>query len=571
MSSAETYARWVLDPINQVRTGRLIKLAAQRFLNDLERDDIYFDEVEAAKMPNFSENYCYQWEGDWRGKPFDLMLWQRFHLDQLFGWIVKKTGTRRFTKLYLQIAKKNGKSSECALISTYHVFADERVNTPKVFTAANNEDQAKICVNMAGRIIEQSPELYEYVLDGDVKLSTYGSNITEVIHKTKDGFIKAMSKEGGDKKAKTSGGKHGINASLGLVDEFGMSPDQGASGAIYTSMASRKERLMAYLTTAGFNMDGPCYRELRDQGIKVLEGTIVMDNYLPIIYELDKPLDEEGKDREITIQWLLDNPDVWEQPNPNIDVSVNRDYLKEMLQNALNLGGTTEVDVKTLNFNMWVNSAETFISADIWNKNSYGGFIEDLDAEECYGGLEIAPSGQVSAFAFIFPGEIRRVKMIYFAANDSVKDHEFYNDNRKFINIDQGNEVENDWAIKLLEKEIQKYNMNSFCFPNTQKNNSIVQGLIKLGYTGNPISQGLQGISNPTAEWEKILRAFHVEHFDNPVLRWQSSNCLVVRKEAGIRLEKNGNVLGVYACLNALSQMLTIEAEDSNDKLIQSW
>jgi phage terminase large subunit-like protein len=279
MTAAETYARWVLEPGNELETGRLIKLAAQRFLNDLKRDDIYFDEAEGSHMLNFGERYCYQWEGDWEGVLMKWQAWQWFVFQQVYGWIRRDTGTRRFDEVFVEVAKKNGKSRMCAVLADFHLLAD-KVNTPKVFTAANNEDQAKICVNMAGRIIEASPELYALVDAGDVRLFNYKDNITEVVSTEKNGFIKAFSKETSDKKSKTSGGKHGVNASLGIVDEFGMSPDHGASKAIKTSMASRKERLMFYITTAGFNMDGPCYRELRKVGIQVLEGSVEKDNYL---------------------------------------------------------------------------------------------------------------------------------------------------------------------------------------------------------------------------------------------------------------------------------------------------
>jgi phage terminase large subunit-like protein len=81
-----------------------------------------------------------------------------------------------------------------------------------------------------------------------------------------------------------------------------------------------------------------------------------------------------------------------------------------------------------------------------------------------------------------------------------------------------------------------------------------------MGYEGNPISQGMSGISNATVEWEKALRAGHVEHFNDPILKHHNSNCLAVRKESGTRIEKNGKVLGIYACLNAYSQWKTIEA-----------
>ena len=571
MSGAEQYARWALDPVNDLETGRLIKLAAQRFLSDLERTDIRFDEAEAVKMVNFGERYCFQWEGDWEGMAVKLENWQKFIFEQVYGWIRKDSGTRRFEEVFVQIAKKNGKSTMSAILMNYHVFADDKVKTPKVFTAANNEDQAKICVNMAGRIIEASPALADLLDDKTVGLMTYKENITEVVHYGKNGFIKAFAKETSDKKSKTAGGKHGVNASLGVVDEFGMSPDHGASKPIKTSMASRRERLMFYITTAGFNMDGPCYQELRKVGIQVLEGTIIKDNYLPIIYEIDKPIGAEGKPVEITVQWLIDNEWAWKQANPNIDVSVYREFLRGALADALSYGGTTEVDTMTLNFNMWVDSPEVFIPADVWNRNSHGTSVEELDGNYCYAGIEIAPSGELSALALLFPGDTLKIKMLYIIAEDAIKETEVYLKNKDLLKIDPGNEVENEVAIKWISDEFQKYQLHSFCFPVTQKNNSIIQGLIKMGYEGNPISQGINGIANATMEWEKLLRASEIEHFDDEILRWQNSNCLAIRKEAGTRIEKSGKVLGIYACLNAIAQWKTIEAGETNDKVIHSF
>ncbi len=568
MTAAETYARWALEPGNEIKTGRLVKQACRRFLSDLERDDIYFDEKEASHCINFIENYCLQWEGDWRGQPFTLEPWQKFALQNIYGWIKKPNGKRRFTKVYIQISKKNGKSSLSAGVSLFHLLADQRIKTPKVFTAANNEEQAKICVNMAGQIADVSDEIKE---NSEIRFFRYGENIVEVINDDKgargNGFIKALSKEGSDSKAKTAGGKHGINASLGVVDEFGMSQDHGASKTIDSSMVSRPERLMLYITTAGYNLEGPCFRELRASGIKVLDGVITMDNYFMLIFEIDRPVNEKGEEQEITIDWLIENPEVWGQSNPNIDVSVQRDALMETLQEAKQYGGKQEADAKTLNFNLWVESAETFIPAEIWDTNSHG-----LEAEgDCYGGLEVGPSGEISAFCLLFPGDVVKVKMLFFIAGEALNTQDFYRDNKQFIKVDPGNEVDVDIAVQWIIEEIQNYNMHSFCFANTQKNNSIVQGIIKAGYQGNPLSQGMSGIAEATQKWEKLLRAGQIEHFGNPILKYHNSNCLAIRKEQGTRIEKNGKVLGIYACLNAVAQWDSISATETDDKMILSW
>lgn len=578
MTGAEQYAEWVLAPENSRETGRLIKLAAKRFISDLQRTDIYFDEEESCKMVNFGERYCYQWEGDFRDKPVRFASWQKFIYEQAYGWFRTDDRFRRFSEVYVQIAKKNGKSTMCAVDINYHLLADDRVNTPKVFTGANNEDQAKICVNMAGRIIERSPDLMELVNDGTVRLFNYKDNITEVVHVEKNGFVKAFAKESSDKKLKTSGGKHGVNASKGIIDEFGMSPDHGAAKPIKTSMASRSEGQMFYITTAGFNLDGPCYQELRQVGIQVLEGTIVKDDYLPIIFEIDKPIGEDGKVKDITAQWLLENEWTWIHANPNIDTVVNRKFLRGALEEAITFGGTTMVDNLTLNFNIWMNSADTFIPPEIWNKNTHGITIEDLAGHECFGGIEIVSGKHLNAFSWIFPRvKGKAVIKSFFWMPDAYKNSRESDQlttwvDEKRITTFAGDASENDVVVDLIMDELSKYYMDSFAFRSNLEQSDIVQALLKKGIKGNPISHGRQGISTPTSIWEEMLTKGEIEHFACPVLAWMNGNCLAVRKDHDIRLEKSGSkVVGIYAGINALAQWKTIEAEDMDDKLIESW
>lgn len=562
MSAAEQYARWVLDPVNAIKTGRFIKLAAERFLSDLKRTDIYFDETESNQCIKFIEDYCLQWEGSWRGEPFILQSWQKFALQNIYGWI-KANGKRRFTKVYIQIAKKNGKSSLSAGVSLFHLLADHRIKTPKVFTAANNEEQAKICVNIAGQIADVSDGIKE---NSEVRFFRYGENIVEVINDDKgargNGFIKALSKEGSDKTSKTSGGKHGINASLGVVDEFGMSPDHGNSKTIDSSMVSRPERLMLYITTAGYNKAGPCYTELRASGIKVLDRVIEMDNYFVMLFEIDKPIVDE-KEQDITIKWLIDNEDVWNQSNPNIDISVQRDALLDALKEALEYGGKQEVECLTLNFNVWVDSAEAFITAEKWNSNSHGINKEALIGQECFGGYEYISGDLMNSFCLFFPDvEGKKVILPIFWMPSGAKKHfDQANDWIKngYVTEFAGDVPYNTEVFDLVYGEICKYQMVSFSYRPDLATNDLVQSLEKLGIQCHPLSHGPMGIGTPIAVWQEMILKGECEHFNNPVLTWMNSNCLAIRKGSSIRIEKSkSNVVGIYAGLNAVGEWKTI-------------
>src|SRR5690606_27318846 len=132
----------------------------------------------------------------------------------------------------------------------------------QILVGANNEDQAKICVNSAGRMIQQSPDLAEMVADEELKLAIYGSNIIGVTHTERDGKIKAMSKN-----PET---QDGFNPSLGVVDEYHEAKNDLLLNVIESGQGARPDPLLFVVTTAGFDKEGPCYSKLRKSSVDIL-------------------------------------------------------------------------------------------------------------------------------------------------------------------------------------------------------------------------------------------------------------------------------------------------------------
>lgn len=568
MSRAKAYAEWVLKDTNADKTGHYMKLAAKRFLADLERTDIYFDEKAAARIINFAEKYCCLWEDKWRGQPVTIVPWMAFIFEQIFGWYYTDTKLRRIRKVYVQVAKKNGKTTIAGVLNNYHLFADDRIATPKVFVGANNEDQAKICVNISGKLIEQSPALYQFIDDGDVNLFKYKENIVNIVHKTRDGFIKPLSKEAQSNTSAAAGGKHGFNPSLGVIDEYAMADTDGLLNALESGQAARQEPLIFCITTAGFKKNGPCFQQLRKSGIEILEGVVKDDTYLPFIFEIDKNDD-------------ITNENVWQKCNPNLGVSVFPEFLRSRLNAAKNEGGSKMVDVKTLNFNEWCETPEVWISNEIWQNNSYGFNVKDLHGLECYGGLDIVSGLSMNAFVLFFPnfkGEIHAVLPLFWMPNDAIRSSNIRVDfeswaNQGLIAITEGNVVENDFAYKKIMEMIELYNVNSIAFNLTLLNHDIVQALVKSGVNCNPISQGYRSQSTPTRTWEELLVSYQIEHFNNPILAWQNMNTQIARNRDGdIRVQKMGGInAGITASIQALAQYKTIMANSQPDQAIESW
>lgn len=560
MTAAEKYARDVDS--GKIVAGAYIRKAAKRFLKDLKRKDLKFDPVEADKIVKFVEKYLVHWEDKWRGTPIKLEPWQKFVLQQIYGWTSTETGLRRVRKIFVEIAKKNSKTTIAAMIALYHLFADERIKTPKVFVGANNEDQAKICVNTAGRIIEQSPALYDLVNEGTVNLFRYKENIVNVTHEGRDGFIKSMAKEPAKTDTAQSGGKHGINPSLVVIDEYAMADADSLLNTMESAQGAREEPLLFCITTAGYKQQGPCFLKLRKTGIEVTNGVMEDDSYLAFIWEPDENDD-------------IQNEKTWIKSNPNLGISVFPAFLKARLNAARNEGGTKEVDVKTFNFNMWVDSPEVWVSSDTWKLNSHGLDQSSLDGLVCYGGLEILQGLDLHCFSLIFPHvkeDIHAVLPFFWMAQGRVLENKMKIDCTKwveegFIKTCPGDVVDNELVYNSLLGVITQYNFQSLACNVKLESHDILQGLAKNGVEWNPISMGYQGQSTPTAMWEELLTGAKIEHFNNPVLAWMNSNCMVTRsKDMDMKIAReNGRTSGIIASVYALAQWKTIEAQPSEE------
>lgn len=560
MTDAEKYARAVAS--GEVVAGKYIRLAAKRFLSDLERTDITFDEKLGQRATNFIERKLRHWEGKWRGTPLLLEPWQKFIIMQVFGW--QKDGKRRIKSIYVQVARKNGKTAFAAAMLLYHLIADNE-NSPQILVGANNHDQAKICANSAGRILQQSPVFADLISSQVIKFSIYGSNIVSLYHSGKDGALKAMSKN--------AGALDGYSASLGVIDEYHEADSDSLLNVIESGQGARPEPLLFVITTAGFVKTGPCYTRLRKTSIDILEEKIFDDHHLAIIYEPD-----EGD------RW--DDESTWIKSNPNLGVSIFPDYLRSRLQKAKNEGSTKEVDFKTKNLNMWVDSPQVWIPDETWMQNSYGLSKEDLIGKTCYGGLDLASGIDINALALYFP----KVKMVndrwinavlwwFWIPKGKIKTESFdYSAwvEQGYITPTAGlydNIIDHKKLIYDITQLPLQYNIQAIAFDQRLAYHGVVQelGLI-FGTTDSeewlqgmfPFTQSFPNVSLCAKEFERQVTNFEYEHFDNPVARWMNGNVVIKKDPSGMimpdKAKSQFKIDGIAALLNAKAIDIRVEA-----------
>ena len=537
---AEQYAQQVLA--GEVMVCEFVTLAVKRYYNDLENaldKGWYFDRKAAIRAIGFIEKLKHT-KGKWAGQRFKLESWQQFILWNIFGWM-KADGTRRFRYVYVEIARKNGKTALSAGIGLYMLFADGEAR-PEVYSAATVKDQARICFSDAVEIVKKT-DLKNY-------LSPYRNSI---VYELKSGMMKPLSSDYGT--------HDGLNPSCGIIDEFHAHKDSGMFDVIKSAFGARRQPLMFIITTAGFNKNGACYA-YRSNVIKILQGINEDDSLFGIIYTLDSK--EE---------W--DNPKMWIKSNPNLGISVFPEYLADQVNDAKNRPEAVR-NVMTKNVNLWVDAEKTWILDDMWQKCIGTTDIKSLRGCKCWGGLDLSNVSDITAFVLLFhENEKFQLLPFFWIPEDKMlekirKENINYDkwSSLGFVKVTAGNVLDYDFVKADILQIAEIYDLQSTAYDRWNASQTIID-LQNEGMECSPFGQGYGSMGAPTKEFEKMVLTEKIEHFGNPVLRWMMASTVVKTDPAGnIKPDKEKSsqkIDGIVASIMALGEWMTAQAEEDNN------
>jgi len=366
MKRLSEYLDSVLDGERVV--GRLERLAVERHVKDLKNPELEFRVEDAQRAISFIEILQHSTDNN-AGKPFILENWEVFIVSQIFGFYWKGTNKLRFNSSYIQIARKNGKSSLTIAMALYHFISYSNKNA-EVLLGAGTAKQAK-------------DVLFKILKDFCNRLDPHGEFLkqyyNEVRFKNTGSYFKIM--------AGNVDNLAGYNTSFAIVDEYAFSKNHQIREMFRTSMVSRENPHLLTITTAGWDMTGPCYA-LRESCINLLEGIAKDESMFVMIFEMDEDDD-----------WT--NPDVWIKSNPNLGVTVSMDAIQDGVTKAMNTP-SIEVDVKTLTLNKWVQSKETWIPDKYLGPCFEDLKINDFIGEECNIGVDLASVSDISSVVIMF-------------------------------------------------------------------------------------------------------------------------------------------------------------------------
>ncbi|MGC9260907.1 MAG: terminase large subunit [Phycisphaerae bacterium] len=488
---------------------------------------------------NFVENNCRHSKGQFVGQPFVPLPWQRERIIiPLFGWI-RPDGTRRYRRAYIEVPKKNGKSTLCAALGLYMLMEDREPGA-EVYIAACDKLQASIIFDESKSMVEKSPELAR-------QLVVVPSQKRIVHHKT-GSFYRALSAD-----VKT---KEGINASAIIFDELHAQPTRDMFDTLEYAGASRRQPLWISITTAGTDIHSICY-EQREYAIKVRDGVIDDASFLPVIYSAD-----------LNADWK--SPETWKDANPSLGTTLTIDSIADDCKKAIETPAK-ESSFRRYHLNQWVQSDNKWLSTDQWNACREAFSEKELIGQPCYGGLDLASTTDITAFSLVFPGDdVTRLLTWFWVPKEGAekrarKDRVPYLDwiKDQHISATPGNVTDYDFVHRDIMALSKKFHIKEIAYDRWNATQLAVnlqgEGLKMIDF-----GQGFRSMAAPSKEFEKMIIGCKIRHNGNPVMNWMISNtCVEVDAAGNIKPSKarsREKIDGVVASIMALGRAMLVPA-----------
>lgn len=497
----------------------------------------HYDKAKADRAVTFIENLCHT-KGKWAGKRFWLLPWQEQLIRDIFG-IVKPDGYRQFRTAFVEICKKVGKSELAAAIALYLLYADNEPSA-EVYGAAADRQQASIVFDVAKQMVEMSPAL--------MKRSKLMGATKRIVNYGNSGYYQVLSAE--------VGGKHGFSVSGLVFDEIHTQPNRQLYDVLTKgSSDARQNPLHFIITTAGTDRHSIAY-ELHTKAVDILEGRRVDPTFYPVVYGL-----KDDEDWEDEANWFKVNPSL----GYTVDIERLRDAYREAKQNPAD-----EVTFKWLRLNMWVSSTTAWIPDAIFMKGNQEIDMDSLLGRECYAGLDLSSTGDITALVLMFPPRDEDEKYIvlpfFWIPEETIPQrvkaasvpYDVW-EKQGHILATEGNVIHYDFIEHFIEELGEKYHILEIAFDRWGAT-QMVQDLEGMGFTVVPFGQGFSSMSAPTKEFYKILMEGRMVHGGNPVLRWMAGNVVIDTDPAGnIKVTKarsKEKIDGIVAGIMALDRCI---------------
>lgn len=553
VEAASAYIAGVLA--GDISACKWTRLAVERQRADLVRepgqDWPWVFNAQAASLPCEFIELLPHIKGKWarERRLLELDPWQAFILTTVFGWVNRYTGQRRFREVYIEVPRKNGKSSLSSGVALFMLAADGEQGS-EVYSAATTRDQARIVFDDAKAMAERTPDLRTYlgvaILQHSITVAHTASKFTP------------LAAEGST--------LDGLNVHFAVIDELHAHKTRAVYDVIDTARGAREQSLLWNITTAGTDRSGICY-ERRTHITKVLDRVIDDPSMFGVIYSIDDQDDP-----------FL--PASWAKANPNWGVSVLKEDMEaaarkaEAMPSALN-------NFLTKRLNVWVSGESSWMDMRAWERCGDREFgIHEIPAgAQCWMGLDLAQKKDFAALCLVF--EIAgvwhvctRLYLNELAVHESGNAHLSGWARSGYVQVTDGDITDFDVLADDMRNYCRMFDVQEIAF-DPALSMYFAGKLIDEGLPLVEITQRAMFFTPPLIQVENLVHEKKLRHDGNPVMNWMVSNLVVkVSKfnelRAPTKERPENKIDGPMAMLMALGRALQQDHSASLDDFLKN-
>ena len=467
-----------------------------------------------------------------------MLPWQRQLVETLFG-TVRPDGTRQYRVCFVAVPRKNGKSSLAAAIALYLLVGDGEQGA-EVYSAAADRDQAAIVFDTAKAMVEASPLLRRHVRP-----------YRRLLEVPRTGSIyRVLSSD-----VPT---KHGLNPHGVIFDELHAQPNRELWDVLTTGVGARRQPLVFAMSTAGYDRSSICW-EIWEYARAVRDGQVDDPTFLPVLYEA--PEDARWDDREL-----------WARVNPSLGVTVSLEYLEQQARWAERSPGLQNT-FRRLHLNQWVSSESRWIDLALWDACPQARPLEQLAGAECYGGLDLSSTTDLTAWALMFPADDGSVDLYvrYWCPEARLHGHQDAQlyaawARQGWLQVIPGRAIEYEPVVAQILEDARRFRLASLNIDAQFQGRHVGQELERHGLRVFAMPQGGSAYGPVCLEFVRLLEAGLLRHDRNPVLRWQVDAAVARQDWAGRlrpdRAKSTRPIDGLVASLMALDRVMRREKSE---------
>ncbi|MGN2640715.1 terminase large subunit [Nocardia takedensis] len=458
-------------------------------------------------------------KGRLAGRPLKPDAWQvAYSLAPVFGWVHWDEDAEAYVRIirthYVEVPRKNGKSTTVGGIGIYMTCGDGEQGA-QVITAATRLEQAQFVFGPIKQLAEKSPLL---------KKNTRAYK-AKIVHKRTSSYMQPVANAGD--------AQHGADLHCGIVDELHLHKTYDLVEAIETGVGSRTQPLVVFITTADDSKSETPYDRKRKLIEQLARGALRNPTIFGVIFaaeDTDDPMAEE----------------TWRKANPGYGIPPTRAYLRDAATRAQQSPADLALFLR-LHLGIRTKQKARYLDLTAWDRNASIVDVDALAGRECFGGLDLSSTSDLTALAWAFPDPARGGYDLVWrlwtpeanvprlnartanAAAGWVK--------AGLLQVTPGEVVDYDFIEAQISADLEAFAVIELAY-DRWNSSQLVNNMLAAGAPMLAMGQGFASMSAPTKEFQRLMLSGTVErpllrHGGNAAIRWQIDNFGVAMDAAG--------------------------------------